>query len=45
MLRVELEMLEWFKPQAKGRGYQTLINAVLNVYAKAQKERVEKVNE
>lgn len=36
-LRVDLEVLEWFKSQAKGRGYQTLINAVLEAYVNAQK--------
>lgn len=38
-LRVDWEVLEWFKANSKGRGYQTLINAVLKAYVKAQKER------
>ncbi len=38
-LRVDLEVLEWFKSKAKGRGYQTLMNAVLEAYVKAQKDQ------
>ena len=36
-LRVDPEVLEWFKAAAKGRGYQTLMNAVLKAYVEAQK--------
>ena len=35
-LRVEAEVLEWFK--ARGKGYQTEMNAVLEAYVKAHKE-------
>lgn len=35
-LRVERDVLEWFK--AQGEGYQTHINAVLEAYVKAQKD-------
>jgi len=34
-LRVDRDVLEWFKGQ--GRGYQTLMNAVLRSYMEAQK--------
>lgn len=36
-LRLDHEVLEWFKQQ--GRGYQTRINAVLKSYVKAQQHR------
>lgn len=35
-LRVEADVLEWFK--ARGKGYQTEMNAVLAAYVKAHKE-------
>jgi len=38
-LRVDGEVLEWFKSNSKGRGYQTLMNAVLKAYVNAQKNR------
>lgn len=36
-LRIDKEVLEWFK--AQGKGYQSLINAVLKSYVEAQKEK------
>lgn len=36
-LRVDHEVLAWFKH--KGRGYQTLMNAVLKAYVKAHQDR------
>jgi uncharacterized protein (DUF4415 family) len=36
-LRLDAEVLEWFK--AQGKGYQTRINAVLKAYMKAHEER------
>ena len=36
-LRVDHEVLEWFKK--KGRGYQTRMNAVLKSYVKAHQDR------
>jgi uncharacterized protein (DUF4415 family) len=33
-IRLDAEVLEWFKKQ--GRGYQTLINAVLRAYVRAK---------
>ncbi|MFQ5652481.1 MAG: BrnA antitoxin family protein [bacterium] len=38
-LRLDVDVLEWFKSNSKGRGYQTLMNAVLKAYVKAQKGR------
>ena len=38
-IRLDYEVLKWFK--AQGKGYQTLINAVLKAYVKTQKEGVE----
>lgn len=35
-LRVDQDVLEWFK--SRGRGYQTLMNAVLRSYMEAQKK-------
>jgi uncharacterized protein (DUF4415 family) len=35
-LRVEADVLDWFR--ARGKGYQTEMNAVLEAYVKAQKE-------
>jgi len=34
-LRIDREVLDWFKRQ--GKGYQTKINAVLRAYVRAQK--------
>ncbi len=46
-LRLDNEVLQWFK--AQGKGYQTRINAVLKAYVKVQKEvrrrKVEKIKE
>ncbi|MFQ5640629.1 MAG: BrnA antitoxin family protein, partial [bacterium] len=39
-LRVDGDVLEWFKSNSKGKGYQTLMNAVLKAYVKAQKGRL-----
>ena len=36
-LRVDKEVLEWFKSQ--GKGYQSRMNAVLKAYVKAQREQ------
>lgn len=36
-LRIDDEVLRWFKTQ--GKGYQTRINAVLKAYVKVQKEK------
>ena len=36
-LRLDAEVLDWFK--ARGKGYQTRINAVLKAYVEAQRER------
>jgi uncharacterized protein (DUF4415 family) len=36
-LRIDREIIEWFK--SEGKGYQTRMNAVLKAYVKAQKER------
>ncbi len=43
-LRIDREVLEWFK--AQGKGYQSRINAVLKTYVEARKEesRTEKVS-
>lgn len=37
-LRLDGDVVEWFKSNSKGRGYQTFINAVLKAYVKAQKD-------
>ena len=42
-LRIDLEVLEWFKSQ--GKRYQSHINAVLQAYVKAQKKRISKPSE
>ncbi len=34
-LRVDIEVFDWF--EAQGRGYQTLMNAVLKEYVETQK--------
>jgi len=36
-LRVDKEVLEWFR--AQGKGYQSRMNAVLKAYMKAQREQ------
>jgi uncharacterized protein (DUF4415 family) len=36
-LRVEREVLEWFK--SRGKGYQSRMNAVLKAYMRAQREQ------
>lgn len=36
-LRMDADVLEWFKTQ--GRGYQTRMNALLRAYMKAQKNQ------
>ena len=36
-IRLDPEVLEWFKSQ--GKGYQTRINAVLRMYMEAQKSK------
>ena len=33
-IRIDTDVLAWFRQQAKGRGYQTLINDVLRTYVK-----------
>jgi uncharacterized protein (DUF4415 family) len=35
-IRVETEILEWFRSHAQEKGYQTLINDVLRTYIKHQ---------
>jgi uncharacterized protein (DUF4415 family) len=35
-IRVDTEILEWFRSHAQGKGYQTLINDVLRTYIKHQ---------
>jgi uncharacterized protein (DUF4415 family) len=35
-IRVDSEILEWFKSHAQEKGYQTLINDVLRTYVKHQ---------
>jgi uncharacterized protein (DUF4415 family) len=35
-IRVETEILEWFRSHAQEKGYQTLINDVLRTYVKHQ---------
>ena len=36
-LRLDSDVLEWFKE--KGKGYQTMINAVLRAYKESQSQR------
>ena len=36
-IRLDPDVLEWFKAQGKGQRYQTHINAVLRAYVKAKK--------
>ena len=38
-LRLDGDVLKWFKSNFNGRGYQTFINPVLRAYVKAQKGR------
>ncbi len=35
-IRVDTEILEWFRSHAQGKGYQTLINDILRIYVKHQ---------
>jgi len=35
-IRVDTEVLEWFKSHAQEKGYQTLINDVLRTYVRHQ---------
>ncbi|GBD87243.1 hypothetical protein BMS3Abin03_01170 [bacterium BMS3Abin03] len=37
-LRVDKDVLEWFKSKSKGKGYQTFMNAVLKAFVEAQKK-------
>ena len=37
-LRVDKDVLEWFKRKSKGKGYQTFMNAVLKAFVEAQKK-------
>ena len=37
-IRIDREVLEWFRSHAKKKGYQTLINDVLRTYVYHQKE-------
>ena len=39
-LRVDADVLEWFK--AQGKGYQTSINALLKAYVEANKNHAQK---
>lgn len=36
-IRVDTDVLQWFKQHAKGKGYQTLINDVLRTYVQHSK--------
>ena len=40
-LRVDKDVLDWFKSKSKGKGYQTFMNAVLKAYVDAQKKSAE----
>jgi len=40
-LRIDPEVLDWFK--AQGKGYQSRMNAVLKAYVKAQQEKIRAV--
>ncbi|MBI5593334.1 MAG: BrnA antitoxin family protein [Deltaproteobacteria bacterium] len=42
-LRVDADVLQWFK--ARGKGYQTLMNAVLKEYSRHSTEHFPKVTE
>ncbi|PIG95226.1 BrnA antitoxin family protein [Gloeocapsopsis sp. IPPAS B-1203] len=35
-IRIDTEVLEWFRSHAKNKGYQTLINEVLRTYVQHQ---------
>ena len=37
-LRVDKDVLEWFKSKSKGKGYQTFMNAVLKAFVEAKKK-------
>lgn len=36
-IRIDTDVLQWFKEQAKNQGYQTLINDVLRTYVEHSK--------
>ena len=38
-IRIDTDVLQWFKQHAKDKGYQTLINDVLRTYVVHAKER------
>lgn len=38
-IRIDTDVLQWFKQHAKHKGYQTLINDVLRTYVVHAKER------
>lgn len=38
-IRIDTEVLQWFKSHAKEKGYQTLINDVLRTYVHHSKNR------
>lgn len=38
-IRIDRDVLQWFKQHAKGKGYQTLINDVLRTYVQHSKGR------
>jgi uncharacterized protein (DUF4415 family) len=38
-IRIDLEVLEWFRSHAKEKGYQTLINDVLRTYVSSQQKK------
>lgn len=38
-IRIDTDVLQWFKEHAKNKGYQTLINDVLRTYVEHTKER------
>jgi len=40
-LRVDTDVLNWFKAQAQGQGYQTNINALLKAYMKANQSLIQ----
>jgi len=37
-IRIDTDVLQWFKQHAKDKGYQTLINDVLRTYVRHSKE-------
>lgn len=38
-IRIDTDVLQWFKQHAKNKGYQTLINDVLRTYVEHAKEQ------